>query len=94
MNFLGIHLHRYENIQQGFIETFMGEKITQYRNTNYRKCKECKKTQEYRYDSGGGYWSNLSEDQTEILNRKIHTSDGLKMKGIIDITTFKPPKGA
>jgi len=61
---------------------FMGEPYYKY-VPYYKQCKKCGIIKGFINDSQGGYWQNLSDDETRIIKRHI-VLDTLKNVLVID----------
>lgn len=57
--------------------SFLGEDVNYSVLTEYRICEVCKRAQKYYYDSQGGSWSFLRNQEANILfNKCTKTKDG------------------
>ena len=74
MTIFGIHFHSFKYIEMEKTQCFLGEKYQDYQKTGLRICKECKVVQDYAYDSQGGVWFDLNQNQQRIIAPKIYTS--------------------
>jgi hypothetical protein len=62
--------HKWENIKTGERKTsFLGHPVI-YDEHELRGCRKCGVVQQYHYDSQGGCWSPLDEQQMKIIKDK------------------------
>ena len=59
--------HKWHKVQTEFINTFLDVEYTDYFDSNFRLCIKCGRIQQYSLDCQGGYYSNLSDKETEIF---------------------------
>lgn len=63
--------HKWETVTKLTNGVFLDVGYTYNGDTGFRRCSKCKRVQEYAYDSQGGSWSDLTETQLLIFNRKF-----------------------
>ena len=89
MTIFGKHiLHKWADIQTMKIVTFMDSKYCDYQSTRYRICEECKKIQEFNFDSQGGWWWTIPKKQQEIFKSHLYKENG---RWVLDEKAGIPP---
>ena len=77
MTIFGKHLwHTWKDIYTYREEVFLGEKLYSQIPTKFRVCSECMKTQEFLFDSQGGFWFTLPMEKSTVLIGNMYTENG------------------
>ena len=90
MTIFGKHImHKWAHIETIEKTKFMETTFCEYQPTRYRVCEECEIIQEHNYDSGGGWWWEISENRQRIFWSHLYKENE---RWILDKKAGVPPK--
>jgi len=73
-------LHKWKDIHEEIYNEYLSETYKSY-TSSLKICTKCGTIKEYQYDSQGGWWCNLNEEETKIVKSKIEDVNGKLILG-------------
>ena len=77
------NFHSFEKVYKYENYFYYGENLKREIYSGFKRCKKCGKIKEYKYDSQGGCYVNITEAEQDVLNSKItRKENGIFLEGI------------
>lgn len=72
----GFHFHKWKDICTSHDRTFRGRSIP-CSSIEYRICSVCGLVQDFMWDSQGGSWSYVGDDNAKIIKEDMYEKEGM-----------------